>query len=75
MKATTTKKVTKKPATKMLVKKVNAKVKKDGITKVTNELGYRSTNTVRSWIKKNEIPVQAIDKVKTFLTPKKPVTL
>lgn len=61
----------KKVSTKSLVKKIQTKVKRQGITKVTHDLGYLSTNTVRSWIKKEQVPTQAIDKVKNYLTQAK----
>lgn len=50
-----------------MIKKLKALIKKYGILQVTSELGYRSTSTIRHWIKNNEIPAMAKESVNEYL--------
>ena len=50
-----------------MLRKIKQLVKKYGIAKVTVDLDYRSTGTIRSWIKNNKVPVSAIRRVKEYL--------
>lgn len=42
-------------------------IKSKGLLAVTNDLGYRSLNTVQNWIKNKRIPDTAKNKVETYL--------
>ena len=50
-----------------LLAQLKAAVKKHGVVKVSSDMGYRSTNTIRNWIEKNKIPESAKVKVETYL--------
>jgi len=48
-----------------MLRKLIKLMKEIGIVQLTNELNYRSTQTVRNWIKKKTIPELAKVRVKT----------
>ena len=50
-----------------MLAKLKKVIKEKGIVQVTSDLGYRSLNTINLWIKKNEIPKTATEKVKNYL--------
>lgn len=51
-----------------MLAKLKKRIKKEGIIKVTSDLGYRSINTVNLWFKNNKIPSTAQEKVKVYLS-------
>jgi hypothetical protein len=53
-----------------MLQKLKKVIKKHGIVKVANDLGYKSTSTISYWIINGEIPRLALDKVKDYLTKK-----
>lgn len=50
-----------------MLEKLKKKIKKEGIVKVSSDLGYRSLNTIGLWIKANEIPKTATERVRVYL--------
>ena len=54
-----------------MIKKLKKIIEKKGYVMVANDLGYRSITTIKTWFKKNEIPVTAIEKVRAYLKEKK----
>lgn len=53
-----------------MLAKLKRVIKKDGILKVANDLGYKTQGTIYKWIRNNEIPRLAQDRVKRYLTRK-----
>jgi hypothetical protein len=53
-----------------MLAKLKKLIKLVGLTKVTNELGYRSVTTINKWFKNNEIPAIAQEKVRAYLSSK-----
>lgn len=51
--------------------KLKKVIKQKGVSAVAYELGYRSQNTIYKWIRNNEIPLLARDRVKKYLTKSK----
>lgn len=45
-------------------------IEKEGMLKVSNDLGYRSQTTITNWIRNNKIPNVAKAKVETYLSTK-----
>ena len=53
-----------------MLKKLQKRIKIDGLTKVSYDLGYRSPGTILHWFKNNHIPNLAKEKVKNYLNQK-----
>lgn len=50
-----------------MLKQLEKLIKKHGIAKITFDLGYRSTTTIRNWLTAGQVPELARVKVKTYL--------
>lgn len=50
-----------------MLKKLERLIKEYGIAQIANDLGYRSTTTIRNWLNNGEIPALARVKVKNYL--------
>lgn len=54
-----------------MIKKLVRLINQIGIVAVADELGYRSTQTIRNWIKQNRVPQTAQLKVQSYLKGKR----
>ena len=52
---------------KHMVKKLKCLVFFDGTSKVSNDLGFRSGNTVMNWIRNKKIPKSKVARVEQYL--------
>lgn len=50
-----------------MLDKLKVLIKKYGIVKVSNDLGYKSINSIGQWIKNNRIPDKALINVRLYL--------
>lgn len=53
-----------------LIRKLADWVKSNRVTTLADYLGYKTSNTVHAWIKKEKIPGHARDRVAEFLNGK-----
>jgi hypothetical protein len=50
-----------------MLRKLKAKIKELGLPRVTADLGYKSTMTIYTWLKKKKIPDLAKSRVEEYL--------
>ena len=53
-----------------MIGKLKKIIEKEGIVRVSSDLGYRSPGTIKSWIYNKKVPNLAKEKVKNYLTKK-----